>query len=85
VYLLPPTLLADFLLQCQASPALAARVRGVLVEPGPAPGYSQAAAAPLAEFALYLNRSYAWNPAGGLFSWLAGCFTLKRLLESTVA
>ena len=66
VYLLRPTLLAGFLLQCQASPALAARVRGVLVEPWPAPGYSQASAAPLPEFALYSDRSYAWNPTGGL-------------------
>lgn len=64
VYLLSPALLADFLLQCRDSPSLAGRVRGVLVEPGPSPGYSQAAAAPLAEFALYANRSYPWNPDG---------------------
>ena len=63
-FLVPPALLAGFLQQCQDSPALAARVRGVLVAPAPAPDYSQAAAAPLAPFALYPNQSYAWNPTG---------------------
>lgn len=69
MYLLPPGLLADFLLQCRDSPSLAGRVRGVLSEPGPAPSYSQAAAAPLADYALYANRSYPWNPAG---EWVSG-------------
>lgn len=64
VYVVPPSVLADFLEQCQASPALAARVRGVLSEPSSAPAYSQAAAAPLAGYALYANSSYEWNPTG---------------------
>lgn len=63
--LLPPALLPAFLGQCGASPALARRVRGVLLDAGPPPDYSDAQAAPLASFALYANRSYAWNPAGG--------------------
>lgn len=63
-FLLPPALLAGFLQQCAASPALASRVVGVLVEPQPQPDYSQAAQAPLAELALYADRGYAWNPTG---------------------
>lgn len=83
VYLLPPGLLADFLLQCRDSPSLAGRVRGVLSEPGPAPSYSQAAAAPLADYALYANRSYPWNPAGKGLNGLALPFPVFLLDEGT--
>ncbi|KAL4441829.1 hypothetical protein ABPG77_003745 [Micractinium sp. CCAP 211/92] len=83
VYLLPPALLADFLLQCRDSPSLAGRVRGVLSEPGPAPSYSQGAAAPLAEFALYANRSYPWNPAGKGLNGLALPFPVFLLDDGT--
>ncbi|KAL4433984.1 hypothetical protein ABPG75_000425 [Micractinium tetrahymenae] len=83
VYLLPPALLADFLLQCRDSPSLAGRVRGVLSEPGPAPAYSQAAAAPLVDFALYANRSYPWNPAGKGLDGLAFPFPIFLLDEGT--
>ena len=72
-FLLPPALLAGFLQQCAASPSLASRVAGVLVEPQPAPDYSQAERAPLAELALYADRGYAWNPSGEWVAWWLAC------------
>jgi hypothetical protein len=77
--LLPPALLPAFLGQCAANPSLACRVRGVLLEPGPPPDYSDAEAAPLAAFALYGNASYAWNPAGGCRLLACRAFLKRRI------
>ncbi|PRW57704.1 nicastrin isoform X2 isoform A [Chlorella sorokiniana] len=84
-FLLPPALLAGFLQQCAASPSLASRVVGVLVEPQPPPSYSQAAQAPLAELALYADRSYPWNPTGSGLIGMALPFPVFLLDNVTTA
>eukprot|EP00887_Chlorella_sp_A99_P003619 scaffold7.g3619.t1 len=86
--LLPPALLPAFLGAAQADAALAARVAGVLVEalgPGEAAGYSQDAVAPQAEYALYEDRAYAWNPAGTGLSRLDLPFPVFQLDGETTA
>ena len=81
--LVPAALLPGLLALAAGSPAVAARITGVLVEEGPLPAGSSspAAAAPLAEFALYGGggRQYAWNPAGSGASLLALPFPLFLL------
>lgn len=56
--------LASLIGRLQASTALRARIKGILVVPGGPAQLSPAEAFPLAEHAPYDPGSYAWNPNG---------------------
>lgn len=66
VAVVPAAAAGAFLQRCSTDAALRSRLAGVLLEHSDEfPGWNPAAAAPLAEYALYDDASsYPWNPAG---------------------
>ncbi|GAB4818162.1 hypothetical protein N2152v2_005208 [Parachlorella kessleri] len=85
VFVVQPDFLDDFLLSAAADPTLQRKVQAVLVEAGTPANFSPAPISPLAEYALYPERGYQWNPQGTGLSSMAFPFPVFLLDNDTTA
>lgn len=85
VFIVPPDLLDDFLLRSLEDSALRDKTKAVLVEAGEPANFSPASASPLAEYMLYPEKGYRWNPNGTGLSLESFPFPVFLLDNSTTA